>query len=56
MAKPPRPTLPGIVLSCLVVTNVVHAKKQLILAIGGEPEQDFDPLLGWELSDDGLRP
>ncbi|MGO3004372.1 MAG: ABC transporter substrate-binding protein, partial [Halomonas sp.] len=47
MAKPFRPILLGITLSCLAVASGVQAKEQLILAIGGEPEQGFDPLLGW---------
>lgn len=28
-------------------TAVSHAKSQLVLAIGGEPEGGYDPLLGW---------
>lgn len=47
MAKPTRPILLGIALSCLVIATGVQAKEQLVLAIGGEPEQGFDPLLGW---------
>lgn len=52
MAKPTRPILLGIALSCLasgcfVVASTAQAKETLILAIGGEPEQGFDPLLGW---------
>ncbi|OZT73761.1 ABC transporter substrate-binding protein [Vreelandella boliviensis] len=47
MAKPTPPILLGIALSCLVVATAVQAKEQLVLAIGGEPEQGFDPLLGW---------
>ena len=47
MAKPFRPILLGITLSCLAVASGAQAKEQLILAIGGEPEQGFDPLLGW---------
>ena len=47
MTKPTRPILLGIALSCLVVATTVQAKEQLVLAIGGEPEQGFDPLLGW---------
>ncbi|WP_340146803.1 ABC transporter substrate-binding protein [Halomonas sp. PA16-9] len=47
MTKPTRPILLGIALSCLVVASTVQAKEQLVLAIGGEPEQGFDPLLGW---------
>ena len=45
MTKPTRPILLGIALSCLVVASTVQAKEQLVLAIGGEPEQGFDPLL-----------
>jgi peptide/nickel transport system substrate-binding protein len=30
-----------------VSTSAAQANEQLILAIGGEPEQGFDPLLGW---------
>lgn len=47
MTKPTRPILLGIALSCLVVASTAQAKEQLVLAIGGEPEQGFDPLLGW---------
>lgn len=52
MAVPTRPILLGIALSCLasgclVIASTVQAKEQLILAIGGEPDQGFDPLLGW---------
>ncbi|MDQ7733993.1 ABC transporter substrate-binding protein [Halomonas sp. SpR1] len=43
----PRPILLGITLSCLVASTAVQAKEQLVLAIGGEPDQGFDPLLGW---------
>lgn len=47
MAKPTHPILLGIALSCLAISGAVQAKEQLVLAIGGEPEQGFDPLLGW---------
>lgn len=52
MAKPSQPILRGLALSCLALSclvahSTVHAKEQLVLAIGGEPEQGFDPLLGW---------
>ena len=47
MAPPTRPILLGIALSCLAAISTAEAKEQLILAIGGEPEQGFDPLLGW---------
>ena len=47
MTKPTRPILLGIALSCLAAISTAEAKEQLILAIGGEPEQGFDPLLGW---------
>lgn len=47
MAKPSQPILLGLALSCLVASNTVQAKEQLVLAVGGEPEQGFDPLLGW---------
>lgn len=47
MAKPSQPILLGLALSCLVATSNVYSKEQLVLAIGGEPEQGFDPLLGW---------
>ncbi|HDZ47198.1 hypothetical protein LCGC14_0028110 [marine sediment metagenome] len=47
MAKPSQPILLGLALSCLVATSAALAKEQLVLAIGGEPEQGFDPLLGW---------
>ncbi|CEP37040.1 MULTISPECIES: ABC transporter substrate-binding protein [unclassified Halomonas] len=43
----PRPILLGIALSCLGAASAVQAKEQLVLAVGGEPEQGFDPLLGW---------
>ncbi|MCH4809842.1 ABC transporter substrate-binding protein [Vreelandella neptunia] len=43
----PRPILLGITLGCLVAASAVQAKEQLVLAVGGEPEQGFDPLLGW---------
>ncbi|MDQ7727137.1 ABC transporter substrate-binding protein [Halomonas sp. SpR8] len=47
MAKPTRSILLGIALSCLTAISNAQAKEQLVLAIGGEPEQGFDPLLGW---------
>ncbi|MGY2461510.1 ABC transporter substrate-binding protein [Vreelandella sulfidaeris] len=47
MTKTTRPILLGIALSCLAAISNAQAKEQLILAIGGEPEQGFDPLLGW---------
>jgi peptide/nickel transport system substrate-binding protein len=52
MAPPSRPILLGITLACLVsgcltVAGTAQAKEQLVLAVGGEPEQGFDPLLGW---------
>ena len=47
MTKATRPILLGIALSCLAAISTAQAKDQLILAIGGEPEQGFDPLLGW---------
>ena len=52
MAKPSPPILLGIALSflvsgCLAVAGTAQAKEQLVLAVGGEPEQGFDPLLGW---------
>lgn len=37
----------GIAATCLAFSTTSHAKEQLVLAIGGEPEQGFDPLLGW---------
>lgn len=36
----------GALLSSLMMSTA-SAKEQLVLAIGGEPEQGFDPLLGW---------
>ena len=47
MASLPRPILLGLALSCAFGASTVQAKEQLTLAIGGEPEQGFDPLLGW---------
>lgn len=39
--------LPSLAAACLVLSPPLEAKEQLVLAIGGEPEQGFDPLLGW---------
>ena len=33
--------------TCVALSTPAWAKDQLVLAIGGEPEQGFDPLLGW---------
>ncbi|MAP34200.1 MAG: nickel ABC transporter substrate-binding protein [Halomonas sp.] len=33
--------------TCVALSAPALAKDQLVLAIGGEPEQGFDPLLGW---------
>ncbi|ATH78226.1 nickel ABC transporter substrate-binding protein [Vreelandella venusta] len=33
--------------TCLALGAPALAKEQLVLAIGGEPDQGFDPLLGW---------
>ncbi len=33
--------------TCLALSAPALAKEQLVLAIGGEPDQGFDPLLGW---------
>ncbi|MBP5979016.1 MAG: ABC transporter substrate-binding protein [Halomonas sp.] len=47
MHKPTYGTiLLGILLSSLMISTA-SAKEQLVLAISGEPEQGFDPLLGW---------
>ncbi|WP_249977053.1 ABC transporter substrate-binding protein [Vreelandella olivaria] len=42
-----RSILLGVATACLALTVNAYAKDQLVLAIGGEPEQGFDPLLGW---------
>lgn len=42
-----RPLLLGLTTTCLALSTALQAKDQLVLAIGGEPEQGFDPLLGW---------
>lgn len=39
--------LAGLSVACLLSTSQATAKETLTLAIGGEPEQGFDPLLGW---------
>ncbi|SER73366.1 peptide/nickel transport system substrate-binding protein [Vreelandella subterranea] len=47
MALDSRTILLGLALSCVTLANAAEAKDQLVMAIGGEPEQGFDPLLGW---------
>ncbi|RUR33485.1 ABC transporter substrate-binding protein [Vreelandella andesensis] len=37
----------GLAATCIAFSSPALSKEQLILAIGGEPEQGFDPLLGW---------
>jgi len=39
--------LAGLSVLCLLSASPATAKETLTLAIGGEPEQGFDPLLGW---------
>ncbi|KPQ21440.1 ABC transporter substrate-binding protein [Halomonas sp. HL-93] len=47
MSLPSKAILLGLALGCVTGANAAEAKQQLVLAIGGEPEQGFDPLLGW---------
>ncbi|RUR55314.1 ABC transporter substrate-binding protein [Vreelandella populi] len=47
MLSPLRTLILGAAAGCLMIANPASAKEQLVLAIGGEPEQGFDPLLGW---------
>ncbi|UTA80893.1 ABC transporter substrate-binding protein [Halomonas sp. XH26] len=42
-----RTILLGLAATCVAFSSPAFSKEQLVLAIGGEPEQGFDPLLGW---------
>ena len=42
-----RPIILALAATCVALSAPALAKDQLVLAIGGEPEQGFDPLLGW---------
>ena len=42
-----RTILLGLAVTCVALSSPAFSKEQLVLAIGGEPEQGFDPLLGW---------